>query len=298
MPADRLFADQPGELVRRFWRPLCLAALNVEPAAASASVLLNVLRDSLGAGARAADLLLARADLSRLFPDAALAWLRARGCRVLLNTTVLAVRAAEGPGAPRLRALTRGAAIDADSIVLAVPPARCLDLLRSGPAPARAALDPLRALATAPILTCYLRYEAGTRLPRPILALLDDPARERFGQWVVDRGALDPSQDGVLAAIVSGAGPHQGLERAALGEAIARQLSQALGLPRPLAHVTLAAKQATIVPAPGLERPPAALPWPGLYLASDAARSPYPSTLEGSVRSGIAAARAAGSPSG
>jgi monoamine oxidase len=54
----------------------------------------------------------------------------------------------------------------------------------------------------------------------------------------------------------------------------------------------IADKRATIVPAPGLRRPPVALPLPSLYLASDAAASDYPSTLEGSVRSGIAAARA------
>jgi monoamine oxidase len=36
----------------------------------------------------------------------------------------------------------------------------------------------------------------------------------------------------------------------------------------------------------------------GLYLAGDVAASPFPSTLEGSVRSGLDAARAALSDSG
>ncbi|MCX8114718.1 MAG: FAD-dependent oxidoreductase, partial [Burkholderiaceae bacterium] len=47
-----------------------------------------------------------------------------------------------------------------------------------------------------------------------------------------------------------------------------------------------------IVPAPGVQRPSARLAAPGLYLAGDAAASPYPSTIEGSVRAGLTAADA------
>jgi flavin-dependent dehydrogenase len=78
----------------------------------------------------------------------------------------------------------------------------------------------------------------------------------------------------------------------ALAASAAAQLSGELGLPRPIAAAILVEKRATIVPAPGLRRPPCRLPLPGLYLAGDAAESEYPSTLEGSVRAGIAAARA------
>jgi hydroxysqualene dehydroxylase len=63
-------------------------------------------------------------------------------------------------------------------------------------------------------------------------------------------------------------------------------------LPDPLASRVVEDKRATIVPAPGLQRPPTRLPCDGLFLAGDAADSPYPSTIEGSVRSGLAAARA------
>ena len=63
-------------------------------------------------------------------------------------------------------------------------------------------------------------------------------------------------------------------------------------MPAPLAGVAIVEKRATIVPSPGLRRPPAKLPLPGLYLAGDAAHSGYPSTLEGSVRAGFVAAQA------
>ena len=60
--------DQTERLIRLMWRPLCLAALNTPPERASAQVFLNVLRDSLGAGRRASDMLVPRTDLSSLVP--------------------------------------------------------------------------------------------------------------------------------------------------------------------------------------------------------------------------------------
>src|SRR5687767_9145384 len=59
--------------VRYLWAPLCVAALNTPPSRASAQVFLNVLRDGLSAQRSASDLMLARTDLSSLFPDPAAA---------------------------------------------------------------------------------------------------------------------------------------------------------------------------------------------------------------------------------
>jgi uncharacterized protein with NAD-binding domain and iron-sulfur cluster len=109
---------------------------------------------------------------------------------------------------------------------------------------------------------------------------------------VFDRGALDPRCAGILSVVISAAGEHQLLGHAELVGAVARQLTDALGLPEPQSARLIEDKRATIVPAPGLRRPPVVLPLPGLYLAGDAADSPYPSTIEGSVRSGLQAARA------
>jgi hypothetical protein len=292
-PASELFAALPPDLVRRLWRPLCLAALNVELEQASARVLLAVLRDSLGAAAGASELLLPRTDLSALLPDAALRWLAARGAELRLHTPVLGLDFPAGaPAPPRLR--LRDGQLRASAVVLALPPARAAALLAGGPPALAGCADELRRVAAAPICTTFLRYAPSTRLARPFFALLDEPARGHYGQWIFDRGALDPRLAGVMAVIVSGAGAHMELGREALGERIAGQLASCLGLGTPLDHYTLADRQATLVPAPGLERPGVALPAPGLYLAGDAARSPYPSTIEGSVRSGLLAAQAIG----
>jgi squalene-associated FAD-dependent desaturase len=282
--ASALCDGQPRVLVERVWEPLCLAALNVRLAEASAQVFLNVLRDSLGGDADAAELLLPRCDLSRLFPDAAARAIAAQA-ELRLRCPVLAIERT----AARWRLALRGQQREADAIVLALPPDRAADLLRAC-APAEAAA--LAAVAAAPIATVYLRYPPSTRLTHPVYALREQPGRGDFGQWVFDRGHTDADCAGVLSVVVSGSGPHLNLSQDRLAAAVSRQLAAALGLGAPLAAAVLTEKRATLVPRPGLLRPAPRLSAPGLYLAGDAAASPYPSTIEGSVRAGLAAARA------
>lgn len=288
-PADTLFADAPVDLVRRLWRPLCIAALNVEPAQASAQVLLNVLRDSLDGPVDAADLLIPRLDLSQVFAAPALDVLASRGAQVHLRCPVQGLTRSEA----RWRIDSRGRLFEVDAAVLALPPARAAALLAAtGQAEVQGTISTLRAIDSAPIATVYLRFAPSLRLPWPACALLDDAAAGRFGQWVFDRGRLDGSNAGVLSVVISAAGAALAGDSGALAASVAAQLSADLGLPAPLAHAVVAEKRATIVPAPGLRRPPARLPLRSLYLAGDAAAGDYPSTLEGSVRAGIAAALA------
>ncbi|HTT12614.1 MAG TPA: hydroxysqualene dehydroxylase HpnE [Burkholderiaceae bacterium] len=289
--AATLFDAHPPRLVERLWGPLCLAALNVRLESASARVFLQVLGDTLGADAAASHLLLARYNASGLFPDAAETAIRASGGVVRLHEPALGL---ESASADTWRLRLRRDGIDADAVILALPPARCTDLMRTtGEAALHAAIEQLERLGSAPIATVYLRYPESVRLPHPLLALLERPEHGDYGQWVFDRGLLESACAGVLSVVVSGTGSHADLSARDLAAAIARQLSACLGLPRPSAHAVLVEKRATITPGPGLVRPDVRLPVRGLYLAGDAAASPYPSTLEGSIRTGIAAAHAA-----
>jgi len=282
-----LLRGAPPALVERLWQPLCLAALNVRLEQASASVFLAVLRDSLGAERAASDLLLARVDLSALLPDAGLSALQAAGATVRLRWAVDRMQ----PLAPGWRLAARTAELDCDAVVLALPPWRAAALLaRAGLAALDAAANALTAIEAAPIATVYLRYARAPALPLPVMPLVEAPERNDYGQWVFDRGALDPRCAGVASVVVSARGAHQALRHDELAQAVAGQLGRALSLPMPVAARVLQEKRATIVPAPGIGRPSARL-GPGLFLASDAADSPYPSTIEGSVRSGLAAAQ-------
>lgn len=287
-----LLRGQPPLLVERLWEPLCVAALNARPAAASAGMFLAVLRDSLGGGRAASELLLPRGDLSALLPDAAAAFLARHGAGLRLRSAVERIEA-DPAAADGWRLHTRADCCRFDAVVLALPPARAAALLEGTGDPRLAAtVAQLQAIDTAPIATVYLRYPPGMRLPQPMHALREDIARRRPGQWAFDRGALDPRCDGVFSVVVSAERPAALQDHAALGSAVATQLTEDFALPAPLAWRVIEDKRATLRPRPGLRRPPAVLPVAGLFLAGDAADSTYPSTIEGSVRSGLAAARA------
>ncbi|HEY8907153.1 MAG TPA: FAD-dependent oxidoreductase, partial [Rhodoferax sp.] len=68
--------------------PLCVSALNTPAHQASASVFLCVLRDALFGAAGGSHLLLPKADLSALFPQAATTWIKQHGSHVLTKTRV------------------------------------------------------------------------------------------------------------------------------------------------------------------------------------------------------------------
>jgi len=278
--------DQTERLVRLMWRPLCLAALNTPPERASAQVFLAVLRDSLGAHRAASDMLVPRVLLDAAFPQAAAAYLGQRGASVRTGSRVEALGLDGGTWC--LRAGTDVQTFDA--VVLATPPWQTAALLRplAGAADIVTRLD---AFEYEPIATVYLQYPAGVRLPLPFCALADAPAENRWGQFVFDRGQLDPGQDGLLAVVISGAAALPGQDP--LAAAVAAQLADAFGLPAlatPQWNRTITEKRATFACTPGLARPPNATALPGLALAGDYTACDYPATLEAAVRSGVAAA--------
>ncbi|WP_371867596.1 hydroxysqualene dehydroxylase HpnE [Duganella guangzhouensis] len=290
--------DQTPRLIQLMWRPLCLAALNTPPERASAQIFLNVLRDSLGANRRASDMLLPRADLSKLFPEAAAAYVVERGGSVRSGAKVQALRSIEG----RLWQLDiSGAAVGGtwstyfSGVVLATGAAQAAALLHDIPdADTSALCGQLTAFEPEAITTVYLQYDAATRLELPFYALLDDPYNHHYGQFVFDRGQLDASQAGLLAVVISASGPAAAQPQELLAEAVAVQLAvdfQRPELGRPSWFKVITEKRATYASSPGLARPDNATGLPGLVLAGDYTAGDYPATLESAVRSGVAAAR-------
>jgi squalene-associated FAD-dependent desaturase len=284
--------DQTERLVRLMWRPLCLAALNTDIDRASAQVFLAVLRDSLGAKRAASDMLLPRLPLDALFPEAARRRIEAGGGRVLTGTRAEAL--VQEDGRWRIATSAAGPAAEAyDGVVLATAPWQAAALLRALPG-TDAIAGQLESFEYEPISTVYLQYAHGTRLPLPFCALLDDPQRGDWGQFVFDRGQLDPGQDGLLAVVISGAAQAAELERDALAGLVAGQVSRAFGmeaLARPAWQQVITEKRATFACTPSLARPANATGLAGLVLAGDYTASDYPATLETAARSGLAAAR-------
>ena len=274
-----LTAWLPARVREELIDPLTVAALNTPADLASASVFLRLLRDALFAGRGASDLLLPRVDLSALWPDAALRFLAERGTACRLAARVGALHPLAGGGWT-----VDGEAFDA--VVLAAGAAESARLAAPH-APAWAACA--AALRHEPIVTVTLDCP-GARLPRPMLALRSGPRAP--AQFVFDLGRLR-GFEGVLAFVVSGAGEWVARGLDAVAEATVRQARGALGafLPGEISvRRTLAEKRATFLCAPALARPAASIA-NHLLAAGDHVAGPYPATLEGAMRSGVAAAQ-------
>lgn len=268
----------PDTLRRDLIEPLCVAALNTPAAEASATVFLRVLRDALFAGPGSADLLLPRVDLSRLLPDPAEAWLRGHGVDVRLSQRVTAIEPAgtvwKVDGEPVDRVVMAATSHEARRLVEPIAPAWAASA---------------SALRHEPIVTVYA-HAPGARLAAPMVSLDADDAAP--AQFVFDRGQLG-GRAGLLAFVISGAQPWVDRGAEATLDATVAQARTALGLAAtPLRLIT--EKRATFRCTPLLARPGAFIA-PGLAAAGDFVDGPYPATLEGAVRSGIAAIQAAGS---
>lgn len=253
--------------------PLCVAALNTPADRASAQVFLRVLRDALFAPAQGgwapSNLLLPRADLGRLLPSAAAAWLTAQGAQVRSGQRVQAVAPQHG-----------GWQVDGerfDAVVLACPAGEAQRLVAGTCVGADDWLASARSLTHEAIATVYTT--GGPRLPWPMLALRSD-ARSP-AQFVFDRSRLG-GPEGLLAWVASAS---QG-DSATLQAQVLRQAADLGYRVQPLR--TVVEKRATFACTPGLRRPPMAIA-SGLVACGDYVEGPYPATLEGAVRAGHAA---------
>ena len=272
---------QGGSMKRALWRPLCVSALNTPPERASAQVFLNVLRDSVDAGRAASDLLLPRADLSRLFPDPAAAYVRAHGGAVLTGERVTAIDQSSGGFTVR----SAGGEHVSTHVVCALPPYHAGAFLVGISALAEVA-EAVDRLAYQPIYSIYLAYPRPLKLPAPMLGF-----ESALLQWAFDRGAL-AGQHGVIGVVISAEGAHQELAQEQLAQLVHQELQQQLGLlPEPMWYRVIAEKRATFACTPGLRRPETRTPLRNFFLAGDYTASSYPGTLEAAVRSGISAAR-------
>jgi hydroxysqualene dehydroxylase len=280
----QLCAGLPAAVQRELIEPLCLAALNTPMDQASAEVFLRVLKDALFAGRGSADLLLPRVPLSALLPDPAWRWLHAAGARRITGQRVQALQ----PHAGGWRLDDN----DFDAVVLAcsATEAARLTVAIAADWSAQAA-----ALRYEPIVTAYL-VDPGLRLPQPMVALPAGP--DMPAQFAFDLGALqhDPAARGRFALVASGAAAAQADGVAACGRLLLQQArTQFRGaFAGPDAQVLLhvaAERRATFACTPGLQRPAMHVA-PGLLAAGDYVAGPYPATLEGAVRSGLAAADA------
>jgi squalene-associated FAD-dependent desaturase len=254
-------------LIAQLIEPLCLSALNTPVNEASANVFLRVLHDALLGGTGSSDLLVPRVDLGALLPNACLQWLGARGADIQLSTRV---------SIAQLEELLHTAS--PDNAVLLACPAWEAARLTADIAPKwayKCAELPHTAIAT---VYLHCKDEGFKGLLQPMVALHSNT--EAPAQFLFDKGVLS-EQHGLLAAVVSAC--HT--ERDALTEQVHDQVSEQLELSHLEIVQTVVENRATLACTPMLDRPEPFVA-DSLWACGDYIRGPYPSTLEGAVRSG------------
>ena len=296
-------------VVQGLIEPLCLSALNMHLQSASAAVFLRVLHDAMLSGVGSSDLLIPKTDLGALFPRACLEWLRQRGAQVHLGTRFtqedLAQWLGESHGGPTTKFLQTSISQDTEELdkkftttgattervlVIACPAWEAARLTQRV-APTWSAQA--QALSHTAIATVYLQcHDAGfIGLDRPMIAL--QMHQTAPAQFVFDRGVLC-QQPGLLAAVVSAS---EG-EREQISMQVQQQVAEQLGLKQLSVVQTVVEKRATFACLPNtFEGPhhegvkPDVFVAPHIFACGDFVRGPYPSTLEGAVRSGLQVVR-------
>jgi squalene-associated FAD-dependent desaturase len=244
--------------IERFWDVFIRPALNLRTDEADADAGLFTVRTALLGPRANADLVLPLRPLGAMHGEAAG---RVLGDRVRLGE--------------RVESLDD---LDADAIVVAVPPRESARLLG----------EPDPGLEDSPIVSVHLWFDRPL-LKTPLAALLSSDAH-----WVFDRGALTghqpPAGGQYLTVVASGVPELLDVRGRELVERIAGQLTDRLGSAELLWSRVSREPHATIALRPGAMRPGAETKRPDVVRAGAWTDTGWPATMESAVRSGRAAA--------
>jgi squalene-associated FAD-dependent desaturase len=286
---DWLRAQGEGDAaIDGFWDLLIRPTLNLPARDASLALAAKVFQTGLLSEADGADLGFAAVPLDALHAGPAGALLRRRGARVELRARVARLEAAAAGRGPRAR--VGGERVAADALILAVPHAAAAALLPPG-----GKLEPasLAGLGRSPILNLHVVYDRRVTPLRFFAGLASEI------QWVFDRTRAAGLERGqYLAVSLSAADAYEGLSRDDLRRRFAPALEALLPAARRARLVEFFVTRepaATFRQAPGTRalRPGPADAAPGIFLAGAWTDTGWPDTMEGAVRSGLAAARSA-----
>ncbi|HTQ34431.1 MAG TPA: hydroxysqualene dehydroxylase HpnE [Stellaceae bacterium] len=260
-------------LYRRLWQPVAVAALNTAAEVGSARLFWQVLSETLGRGGGACHPLLPREGLSESLVDPALAMLRAKGGDIRFGARLRAFhfirrRVAE------LNFDSGLVDVGADWVILAVP----------ATAAARLVPELIVPDDQAPIVNAHYRAAAPAGTP-PFIGIVGGTA-----EWVFKK------RD-VISVTVSAADRLVDQPADTLSGLLWRDVAAALRLPAqpgPPPSRIVKERRATFRATPEqlTKRPATQTRWNNLLLAGDYVDIGLPATIEGAIRSGLAAAEA------
>ena len=291
---DWLAARGQSERARRaLWDLFSVSALNIAGDDASLALAATVVKTGLLGHNNAADIGVPALPLGELHGDAAATLLAKLGAQVALGTKVSAIEVSGEVDARYRIRLARDPDLAADAVVLAVPHEKAAPLVPPDALPP-ATVQAWAGLGASPIVNVHVIYD------RPIMSLPFAAAIDSPVQWVFDRtriSGLDQLSPGrqYLAISLSAADEYADVPAARLREQFVPALAELFPAARD-AQVTeffvTRERRATFrqVPGSGALRPKAATRRPGLVLAGAWTDTGWPDTMEGAVRSGLAAA--------
>ena len=282
-----------GRDIAALWDLVCRPTVNLPAAEASLLLAAKVFRTGLLDTAAGGDIGWSKVPLRVLHADAAQRVLDELGAEVRLGVTVAAVHSDpdEGPsviiGGPG-----DGATVAADAVVVAVPHDAVADVM---PPRSFARQEAVADLGRSPIVNVHLLYDRPV-MTEAFLAGLDSPV-----QFVFDRTASSGAPPGhqCVAISLSAADEYLSWKRGELVDTFTAEMARLLPgaqNARVVSAMVTREVAATFRGTPGTaaQRPGPTTQLPGVFLAGAWTDTGWPATMEGAVRSGVAAASAVG----
>jgi len=264
--------DTKTSLYERLWRPVMLAALNVEPAEADAQVAITLFKETFGAGGAACKPIIAHKGMSSAYIDPAIAYLTPRGTTFQYGRTLRGIDY-EGERASALdfgeEKITVG---PEDIVILAAPP-----VVARSYVPGLITPEKFKAIVN-------LHFKIAPPEGHPLyMGVLNS-----ITEWLF-------AYEDHLSVTISAADEWMHHDREDLARKVWAEVSKITGLPDELPPWQInRERRATFaaIPSETKKRPGPKTQYRNLFLAGDWTATGLPACMEGAIRSGNAAARA------
>ena len=265
-------------LYRRLWEPLCLGVLNTDPNEAQAKLLWPVLAETFMKGEAACRPRVAKRGLSETFVDPALAYLNAKGGRIGLSRRLKGLDMVDG-FATKLRFAGEEVEVKAeDRVVLALPPYGLKALM-----PNLAPPETFRMIVNAH----FILPRAPENLPW-LVGLINGAAH-----WIFVRNDIASATIGAAERLADA-------DAESIAETLWPEVCLSLRIPAsPLPRYRIVKeKRATFaqIPSEVAKRPKPDAIGGNIVLAGDWTDTGVPASIEGAIRSGLAAAELVDKP--
>jgi len=278
---------QSEAAIERFWDLFTRATINLRPRDASLALAVKVFQTGLLTDPRAGEIGISKVPLSQLHAEPAERELAKLGGAVRTRSRVEAIEC--GPH-DEARVRVSGRVVPFDAVIVATPHDTAAEIL---PDEAKVDREALRALGASPIVNLHIVYDRVV-MDEPFAAGVETPM-----QWIFDRSAAAGVQSGqCLTVSLSVADAYVGASREKLREQFEPALQQLFPAAKDAQIVEFfvtCERAATFRGAPGTAamRPRTETGVRSIVLAGAWTDTGWPATMEGAVRSGNNAARAA-----